>query len=229
MSIYNNTLQRNTVLVSFVGMERCDILLYVAKILTAEKKEILIIDNSCSKDLFLSVTHDPESSMTDYRGITIGKDIACSPELFINYEYVLIYHGFNVDDRMLGLSDKVYVFTNYERSMSERLAKLLHSLPEGQGNVSIVYRDKISHKVPEKLVLKDLGISYAAIKEQYSLPFDKKDYSLYLFLTHNGSQSLKNASNAYVTILFSIVADILGIDKAQLDKKTIQRMIKRTR
>ncbi|MBR2404024.1 MAG: hypothetical protein IKB01_14910 [Lachnospiraceae bacterium] len=122
--LINNETKNETMLTSIVGMERCDMVLQLAKLIrnakTASKENsyssVLLIDNSFSQELYNMVSIG-DSGVADYRGITIINNVGYSPKEFIKYDHILIYHGLRVEPVLLMESDHIYVITNYEKNL----------------------------------------------------------------------------------------------------------------
>lgn len=222
MALYNNELNRETFITSFLGMERCDFIIYLAKLLRASKilvkkktyNNVLVIDNSRDHELFNLVSLDDmndELDVADYQGVTFIKNAIYAPTEFIKYDHVLVWHGMNVDKDIVEKSDFVYVITNYEKNMSKKLGDEMMKCDFSAQKITIIYREKNGKKISEKVINHHLCIDDKDIKAQYLIPYDAKDYALYLNLTHNGTQRIKNLSQPYSLVLETIIREIAGL------------------
>lgn len=235
MALVNSSTNTEIFISSFVGIERCDMILQLAKLLRNAKavlkengyNNILVIDNTYSQELYNTVSIEGSTGVADYRGITIVSGAGYTPREFIKYDHVLIFHGINIDKDLLTCSDNVFVITNYEKNLNKRIGKKMEAI-ELHKPVTVIYRDQIGHKVTEKNINHYLSIPDRAVRSQTIVKFDQKDYMLYLALTFNGSQKIKNYSEGFIKALCAMVCVILNWDDATASKY-FKKLIKRAR
>lgn len=236
MSLINSTNKNETILTSIIGMERCDMVLQLAKLLRnaktlAKKNEwngVLILDNTYSQELYNMVAvGDTTSGVADYRGITIVSGAGYTPKEFVKYNHVIIFHGLNINRSLLFNSDNIYFITNYEKNLNKRIGSQIETM-ELPKKVTFICRDKAGHKVTEKNISHYAGVSEKNIRNQIVVPFDIKDYSLYLALTHNGTQCIKNYSEKFISALSLMTSEILNWDD-KTTKKHFLKLVKKAR
>ena len=208
----------STKVISFVGMERCDVINYLTNMLKSKKIRTLVIDNSCSHDLFNSL-NKPDNT-TDYveQGrIVFMRNKCVEPTdlgAFEKFDVVVIYHGLNVNYDMVFISDYLVIQMNYLPhtvcSMRECMnLKELMTLP--QENILYLYRDKGSTKVSEAQIRKLLDIP--VVENEQIIFYDEGNYSAYLNFLWNGSQETKGVSNEMKALISMLQGWLVGADK----------------
>lgn len=209
-------------LVSFCGLERCDILYFLARSLelyaiNKEYKNVLIIDNSDTKDLYNGIYKD-EVDVIQRNRITVLKDIKYSEDFFKAFHYILVYHGMDIDNEYLEKSDRIVLTTDYNKLNIEKLSKKYNS----EKNIFIIFRDKAIKSLPEKRILKMLNIKEAQLDAMAILPYDIKDYRNYLTFTLNGTAKFnkKISSPAYYDMIRYLLEEITGMN-LKMSKKIV--------
>lgn len=207
-----------TKMISFVGMERCDLIVYLINILRTKKIRTLVIDNSISKDLFLSLRRADED--VDYvengrvvfmRNKRVEED---KTEAFEKFDVVLVYHGLNINDDMIVMSDHIVMQTDY---LPQHIREIRHFIDTDwldqcpKERLYMVYRDKSSGKIAESQIQKMLGLS--GIENEQVIFYDEGNYNNYLNYCYNGSQETKGITGEMKQTVTTMKNWLLGEDK----------------
>lgn len=236
MTLYNYEEKTETIVASIIGMERCDMVIHLAKLLRNAKSlkvkntygNVLLIDNSVTQEIYNMVSIG-DSGVADYRGITVMSNVGYTPEEFMKHDYVLVYHGLAIDKELIYASDYLYCITNYEKNLNKIIGTQMEEIDTEDLRVTVIYRDKAFHKISEKNINHYAGLIEKDVKTQHILKYDPKDYALYLSLTHNGSQAIKNYSEAFINALRTMTYELLEWPNDKKTAKSFDKLIKKAR
>ena len=208
----------NTKIVSFIGFERSDLPYFLSIMLKNKKYRTLVIDNSCTHDLFLSLKRpDEETDHVEFdrnvymRNKTVDVD---NLESFDKFDVVIMYHGYNIEEDILQISDLTVLSLNYELSTMQYLKdyidlEMVQSIPKEK--LYVVYRDKVSTKIAEQYLMKQLGLS--GIEQEYVIYYDEGNYNAYINFCYNGVQSVKGITTELKAAINAIMVALIGNDK----------------
>lgn len=214
-------------IVSVIGLERADLIFYLAKILekrhsTEGFRNVLLIDNSDSKDLFCPICGYSDSDQMTIGRITFIKDNVFDEELFENYSYVIFYHGMDIDVDILNKSNIVILQTDYNVNHYRHINGALEGY---DGQLQIIYRDWMTKKIKERTVEHEMGIPFEKVEMRGVIKMNNHDNELYLNLMHNGNQRFKNeVSDLFMESLHYLTEKITGADEKTVD--AIIKMVK---
>ena len=208
----------STQLISYVGLERCDLVYYLQKLLAGLNKNVLVIDNSESHDLIITIAKFTGDEVIQRKRTIFLKDreIAGPIDMF---DYIIVYHGLNPDSDIIAKSDEIICCLTYDKIMLEKI-KFAVELAEIEKPCHIIWRDKTSGKISEKNEEARLKL---IAKTHHITMLDPEDISMYVSLTHNGSQSLKKAKTEIANAVSAIVCDMTGAKPSDI-KKIIKNM-----
>lgn len=217
-------MMKSTKMISIVGAERGDYPYFLARMFEEKRFRILVIDNSCSHDLFLALNNADEAS--DYvergrtvfmRNKTVARDETGALEKF---DIVIVFHGLNVDYDLIDLSDKLVCITDY---LPTTLRYIMDNIDLEYINefdkehFYLVLFDKPSGKVSEQVIRKSLSLS--GVENEAVIYFDEGNHNAYINLCYNGAQSMKGLSGEYRNSLKEIRSAILGEAKRRKKEK----------
>lgn len=204
--------------ISFVGLERCDLAYHLARHLAKidKRAKVLMIDNSITKDLFRSLTQaNPDVEYAIYESITVLKDKKYNKDACCNFDYCIIYHGMNPEVDTLKESTVTYLSTDYSTTCIEAVKSL--NLPEMK-NLVMVYRDKCTKKISEKFIEESLGLK-VSVDNRIILDIDLKDSALYISFLHNGTQKLMDESPSFMDAIIFMCIHATGVPYKQVKSK----------
>lgn len=217
-------------LISFAGVERGDVVYYAAKLLAASEKSVLCIDNAKRHDLFNTVKEDMTGNNAKeerkerryindfrYRGsIVYTKNAAYSAEAFNKFDYVIVYHGMNIDDEIWRNSNIRFVMTNTDRFDREDLSNALGKVEELPLHALIV--DAFYGKIREKDFVESIVENEENIIGSATLSFDPTDLEAKQAWQYNGVQKLKVLSSSMKELLLYINEAVTGEKPAKAKK-----------
>lgn len=203
--------------VSLCGVERGDFVYYVAALLSMSGKAVLVIDNSYSNDIYGSVSDFDATSEKDYiikQNITYIKNVSYNSDVEEIYDYILIWHGMNVQESELMQSEEIYLMPDYTPMT---LLALKDKITDRENLKAVLMRDSVlSNKITEKSVAEYLEIPDQKIIG--IMVYDAKDYENYLAFLYNGKQKFTSLTPNYNDCIKYVVKEILGTDKKTVDK-----------
>ncbi|MBP3784471.1 MAG: hypothetical protein J6I68_14595 [Butyrivibrio sp.] len=215
---------KNVKLITFLGMERCDVVYYSAAVFASAGKDVLVVDNSCSHDFFRSIPKPEREPYAKVGNITCVADRKMSYDFFYEFDIVICYNGRSKGKdatEIMNKSDIIYVQTSYSPYQAEDISKLLSD--DIEGDYEIIYRDKPSGKVSEKIIIDELGFIPEAVKESYIFSYDMQDYSCYINFVRNGHQKLSPLSGDIKAFLMTLYEEFMP----EIDKKEAKRLFSR--
>ena len=207
-------------IISFLGLERCDLVLYLAGIYNSIKMSTLVIDNSYSKDLYYAINKGEDYEVE--RGyVTYVQDLDYSKEVFNGFDCVIFYEGLNPNSINIAASDILFIVSDYTEAVIRQIRgfyecdikKGLDLAEKTHGKELKMYcilRDKISRKISDKLVCSMLGCSKSEFAG--SLLFCEEDYRRYIDLGFNSNNKIQGCSKELKEALTFIFAHTEEID-----------------
>ena len=201
--------------ISFIGYERGDLPYYLSKAIQKINKtdKILVIDNSKSGDVFDSLSKGNEEAYDKL--ITFVRNVTVNDSVRDTFDYVIIYHGENVQKELCEESDRNYVQLTYKPSDLRRISPWAKIVKEPV----LIYRDKVNGKVKEEYLEK---VNEITPFDRYILPIDQTDLSMYYGFLYNGKTVVRNESSELHELLVAMVMDTLGVTES-VAKKYVKR------
>lgn len=210
-----------TTLISVLGIARCDIVYYIARLLNAADKTVLIVDNTLDNGLFHSIRKPEGEDMAQIGNIAVISNKKYSEYFFSQYDYVLIYHGMNMNQELCEASDFRIMVSDYHPYQTARIRSKMRKLSKNL-DYYVVCRDKVSSKVSDKDILQELGIKSSNVIETYEISYNDTDYMCYLNLLRNGTQQPKSTSSEMRDFLKNILYHFLS----DIPQKEVQKIYK---
>lgn len=215
-------------IVSVLGKEYGDLPYYLARMIEEKKYRTLVIDNSSSHDLFLSLKRADEDADYVEHGCTVymRNKTATKEDLgaFVKFDVVIVYHGLNEDKELIDMSDLVIIQTDYLPSTLRLINDYIdmeyinETVPKDA--VGVVYRDKVNNKISEQYVLKELGLN--GIEMEYYIPLDEGTYASYLNFCHNGIQNIKGVCSEMKSTITSLRVMLVGKSNKKTEKEEVE-------
>lgn len=200
-------------MIDYVGTERCDILYYIVKIGKNLKKNILVIDNSITGDLFHlykdeNNTEGEEGSVRILRNRVVGKDEAAA------YDTVIVYEGLYPE--YTNYRD-LTIFAPNENEAEWEMMKPFVENRKDNGDIICILRDRATKKVNSKVVSQYFGIELDEVLEE---EYGDNGYVAYVALmqNHMGNIPKRCAASA---IALNIASLIYHVNAKEL-KKTMK-------
>lgn len=176
-----NIRSNRTCVVSYVGIERCDLLYYLIMLGKKFGRKILVIDNSQKKDLFALFEKNDEEDIIEMDDFIVVKDCIVSEEEIRDFDNVFIYAGIRTTGGHYELADEIILAPACDKTDIEYFRNQYPESWAMKKKVFLLLRDRANNKLSEKEAVKLLGVSAS---DTYSLPVDKSDISSYVSLSH---------------------------------------------
>ncbi|SHO47036.1 hypothetical protein [Anaerocolumna xylanovorans] len=199
----------------FAGTDSYDLIMYLAVLLIASDKKVLLVDNSLQKALSCCVPPVDMTSVKErkacYRGLDIQKETYMEV-MGEEYDYVLADFGQEMNQKALKTCDTVFLVTDtrlhnmtgieYFRGAWDNTCLLIRDITEGM-------EEKYIHKL-----LQEKGIQE---RRSYYFYFDETDREMAAMLQYYNSFSYKKLSPAIRYFLKDALRGFFGMDEAQLN------------
>lgn len=212
---------KKTYMVSIAGCGNFGFAYYASKLFAKLGYMVMAIDNTSGHEMFRVMSKDEDVNVAESENLVCLCDTAFSPEPFSACDYVVVWHGMDIDEKIWNMSDLRVVITDYDPFHVEELAAMLADV---RNEVHTVFINKSTGKIKEKDISKKLGITkdvYVTIGNQI-VEFESGDASAFQALEYNYLQSLKGFSSSYR----DVVTDIVGYFITGKDaKKNISRLV----
>lgn len=208
----------NTKIISIVGLERGDYPYFLTKTFEEKRYRVLTIDNSSRHEVFLSQKREDEEADYVERGRCVYMRNKCveeeETEALEKFDIVIVFHGMNIDNYLLEISDKVIFTTDYVPATIDEINRyvdmqMIEEVPKE--NLYVIYRDKVGNKLDEKYILRQYGLT--SIENEMVIDYDEGNYNAYINYCYNGSQQLKGISSEMRAAINMIKTVIVGEDK----------------
>ena len=197
--------------IAFRGKEKSDFAYYVAKSLAANEFTVAVIDNSYSKDLFISVNQlDEDLTSVAKENIIYLRDAVVNKDFTDKFDFVIYYLGLNLRPLTTEYS---FILTDFSFTGISQMEALDDEL---LADSYYILRDKVSNKISEKSVAEVLKIHEDQIIG--SLPLELKDEIAYLNFNYEGRQRIKDTSADMQYAVISAIAIITGDNAKEIKK-----------
>lgn len=205
-------------IISFCGMEKGDFVYYLAVILAHAGKNVAVVDNSVTHDIYNAVSMDAGADVPFVvkQNITYikNKNITENQKNSETYDYYIVWHGLRIKNEILEISDYSYMMPDYTPVQLKYFGDKIKDKINLNG---IIMRDTIvNSKVSSVLAYNYLGIDETQVKG--IINFDEKDYENYMAFLYNGRQTFSNLSPNFNDCLKLVANEILEMEPKQFKK-----------
>ncbi len=215
------SIEKNTYILSIIGVEKGDFAYYLASILNSMGKSVMVIDNSYMSDLYdcLKRPDDTDDSEVVQQGdVTFLKKRDISPKVSEKYDFVIVNHGMQIYGHIMKLSDYITIVSNFEPRYKKNIINRLKGL---EATADLVLRDKLNGKISEEKILNDFSSNTSInVEDVYSFPYEEKDASLGQALAVNGHQKYTALSKEYRRVLSKIISKLTNTEYKTVSKYT---------
>lgn len=221
-------------IISFAGAERGDIVYYIAKLLAADGKSVLCIDNAKRNDLMTAIRNDYTDKETKdtrqsanyvndirYRGsITYTSNKEMNIEVFNNFDYTIVYHGLTVDENIWKESASRFVMENSDPLDRADLAAAIADLDKKADPIYALYVDVFYEKLQDE----DLEHTLINAKEgeelldAITLSYDPDNIAARQAFQYNGVQKISALPGSMKEFLLAVFEKITGNKPAKAKK-----------
>ena len=173
-------------IVSISGRHVGDIAFYLAKILGADDKAVLICDLSEQHEIFDIFELTPGEKVAYLRNLTVIKDATYNEDAFAAFSAIVVYQGTKADQTWWDASDVQFVITSYDRYDLTDLAYGISGM--NFEKTRIVFKHRFTKKIKDADVISMLGMDPEKSKELLEIPFDESSEAIRIAWEYNGNQ-----------------------------------------
>lgn len=215
--------------IGFVGVDKYDIILYLAKLLVCNKYRVLVIDDSDTQALQCSVNYpkglNPHETEVEYAGFRFltRVDLA-NIDYNASYDFVLIDFGFCLNHHNLLQCDAIQIFTDIKRHNIYRLISknfvnfLSNAMDKDHPQTNVIIRDWVSSKLSLGYMhelLRGLGVGETSY---YQFDFNEEDYALQLQSQYDTNYNFKRVSAPIKAYLVDTLVNICEFSESVAEK-----------
>lgn len=215
--------------IGFAGTESYDLILYLAVMLTALDKKVLLVDNSCHKALSCCIpVSDIAGREKDvhYKGLDVRRD---TPLVTLEgeYDFILMDFGQNISHNDIKSCDSLCLVTD---TGLHNIA-VIEPLKAAVEDTYLLIRE-LPNGLDENFVLKLINEKEIWGKKSFYFYFDEADKEAMAALQYNNSVSYKKLSPAIKYFLKEISREAFGMNERQVklaEKKLAEKNLGRRR
>lgn len=195
----------STRLIGFVGVDKYDIIHYLANILTVLNKSVLVVDSS----LYGSITYTMPSIYRQEHGIFNYRnfDVVLHPDLsmidFTPYDFVLVDFGFDVHNGDIMRMHEVYMVTDMQMHNVLRF-KELELWPYQER--FLVVRDIVRLRSIDNYIIEEFLDKSVGPDNTFAVHLDESDKIKMLDCMYNTTYKFKELSESMRSLLYGIVS-----------------------
>lgn len=218
--------------IGFAGVDKHDIILFLARLLAKSGKKILLVDDSETQALHCSISYpkglNPHKEAVEYGSFEFLCRVSLGNlDYSTDYDFVLIDFGFCTNHPDVAQCDVIEFVTDMKRHnllrlLSPNFTTLLARSRDGDSPaVYLIFRDWVDCKI-NKAYLAEVMKGFCVPEEfQYQLYLDVDDYTLQLLSQYDTVYQFRRVSAAVKDYLIDTlvkVFDFTGEDAQKIFK-----------
>lgn len=215
--------------IGFMGIDKHDLMLFLAKLLAKSGKKILLVDNSETQALHCSISYpkglDPHKEAVEYGSFEFLCRVSLgSLDYSTEYDFVLIDFGFCTNHPDVAQCDVIEFVADMKRHNLLRLRNpSFTSLLAGSGDgdsptVYLIFRDWVDCKI-KKTYLAEIMKGFCVPEEnQYLFYLDVDDYTLQLLSQYDTIYQFRRVSVAVKTYLIDTLVKVFDFTREDAQK-----------
>ena len=197
-------------MITYVGIERCDIVYYLLRIGKNLGKNVLAVDNSITGDLFHIHMKEDNSGVVKNGSVTVMRNRIVGKREAENYDLVVVYEGMNPE---YSNYRDLTIFAPSENEAEWELEKPFVANRKG-GELLCILRDRSTRKVNESVLSQFFDVEFDEIMEE---EYGDVGYASYVALTHNHSAKIPR-NGGIKSIVMNLATTIYKVDAKTLKK-----------
>lgn len=201
--------KRGIRMIGFLGVEKFDIIFYTARIMRNLNCNVLVMDFADEKSITYSIPNNTHVPVFNYNGIDFISDESAIKLCGMQYDFILIDFGFNVNHKLLARCDEVYFVTNMFINNTSRLLET--SLYENQERFLII-RDAYDYKNITSVITAAFSDLCITPDMTFVIPQDEQDLENQFECMYN-SVHLVNAMSSEMEQVLILIASKYFIEK----------------
>lgn len=204
-----------------LGTEYIDIVLYLARIMIALGKQVVIIDNSMEKNLAYCIPSvEGALDKIEYRGISIMRNQDWN--VCVDSCDIAIYiYADTIQPKALQQANQVIVITDQHLYHLAKLRPLLYGL---NGKVHLLIKNYVAGKVDKDSMLNTLGLTMDQIDSFTLLPLDQINTATSFMAEYNYRFRFDQLSKEYRHILLELIEQLY---QEKIEEKALVKAMKR--
>ncbi len=227
--------------IGFIGAyDKTDFILYIAKILTAMNKTVLVIDTTITQKAkyIVPVINPTKTYFTEFEKIDVAvgfnsmqgmrEYLGVDENVELNYDYVLIdvdspeaFNKFSMEDAFIN-----YFVTSFDLYSLKRGLEVLSSLTEPVKMTKVLFSRSMSNDENEYLDFLSLNYKVEWEQDRIYFPLEQGDQSAIIENQRTAKIKMKNLSTQYRENLLVMVSGITGVSNFIELKKILKNIEK---
>lgn len=227
--------------IGFVGCyDKTDLIIYIAKILVATGKKVIVIDSTINQKAkyVVPVINPTTSYVTEFEGIDVAvgfRDfdelkhyLGIPSEFNLNYDIALIdvdsYEA--IQNYQIAQAEKNYFVTSFDAFSLKRGLEILSGLTQVVKLTKVLYSKTATKEEDDYLNYLSLGYKIEWEKERIYFPFEVGDQSVIAENQRVSKIKFKKLSIQYKEALIYISEQLLGKEKYAEIKRIFKQLEK---
>ena len=227
--------------IGFIGAyDKTDFILYIAKILTAMNKTVLVIDTTITQKAkyIVPVINPTKTYFTEFEKIDVAvgfnsmqgmrEYLGVDENVELNYDYVLIdvdspeaFNKFSMEDAFIN-----YFVTSFDLYSLKRGLEVLSSLTEPVKMTKVLFSRSMSNDENEYLDFLSLNYKVEWEQDRIYFPLEQGDQSAIIENQRTAKIKMKNLSTQYRENLLVMVSGITGVSNFSELKRILRNIEK---
>ena len=227
--------------IGFIGAyDKTDFILYIAKILTAMNKTVLVIDTTITQKAkyIVPVINPTKTYFTEFEKIDVAvgfnsmqgmrEYLGVDENVELNYDYVLIdvdspeaFNKFSMEDAFIN-----YFVTSFDLYYLKRGLEVLSSLTEPVKMTKVLFSRSMSNDENEYLDFLSLNYKVEWEQDRIYFPLEQGDQSAIIENQRTAKIKMKNLSTQYRENLLVMVSGITGVSNFSELKRILRNIEK---
>lgn len=227
--------------IGFIGAyDKTDFILYIAKILTAMNKTVLVIDTTITQKAkyIVPVINPTKTYFTEFEKIDVAvgfnsmqgmrEYLGVDENVELNYDYVLIdvdspeaFNKFSMEDAFIN-----YFVTSFDLYSLKRGLEVLSSLTEPVKMTKVLFSRNMSNDENEYLDFLALNYKVEWEQDRIYFPLEQGDQSAIIENQRTAKIKMKNLSTQYRENLLVMVSGITGVSNFSELKRILRNIEK---
>lgn len=192
-------------LIGFVGIEKYDIIYYLASVISALNKSVLVVDSSDEESLKTTIPTIflEENDVFHYKNMDVVLDPKTTSVDFNSYDYVLIDFGFDVKNKTLITMNEIYMVTDLQMHHAHEFKDLELGLYQER---FLIVRDSLKYKSIDRYILQEFDSKSIGLHNSFALRLDEQDKLRMLDCMYNDSFKFNDISSSFQNLLYAILS-----------------------
>lgn len=203
-------------IIAFVGIEKQDLLIYLASILYCMQYKVAIFDQSDKQLLqYCTAKSEGDFDRITYRGIEYVFSKSIKKEDYEPYDIILVDLGEWVTKENIGNFSKFYIVTDNSRYHVEKSIGLLLEIGK---KTNVIFKNMCECKINKEYLVEDMKRKKITLGKTYEVKFDLIDYEYEIRMQYEPYQEFKSLSKGYENLLCSLIVEFTEVNIVTIKK-----------